>query len=83
MQNKSSYSLFHRFFASVLIILHLVTFGPIKDALAFTSQSTSYKLSSAALNEGGNERSTTAIKLWQDALGESWKEDLKRGRFYF
>jgi RHS repeat-associated protein len=70
MQDKSNYNLFYRICSSVLIILHLVTFGPIRDALAFSGQSASYKLTSGALTEGGKERAATSNKLWQDSLGE-------------
>lgn len=71
MQKKSQYNLFYKVCASVLIILHLVTFGPIRDALAFSSSSANYKLSSGALNQGGKDRTATTTKLWQDVIGES------------
>jgi RHS repeat-associated protein len=64
------HNLFYRICASTLIILHLVTFGPIRDAFAFSASSTSYKLSSGALNEGGRDRAGASTKLWQDVIGE-------------
>ncbi len=64
-------NLFYRFCSGVLITLHLVTLGPMRDTLAFTAQSTSYKLSSGAINEGGKSRSAASIQIWQDAIGES------------
>ena len=71
MQNKSHYNLFYKFCACALIVLHLTTFGPVKDALAFTSQSLNYKLSAGILNEGAASRSADSIFLWQDSIGES------------
>jgi len=66
----NKHNLFYRVCASVLIILHLVTFGPIRDAFAFTAQSASYNINSGALNEGGNSRNAASSKLWQDSIGE-------------
>ena len=56
-----------------LIFLHLLTLGSIRDALAFFSQSQSFKLTSGAFSEGGKSRSPAASdlsKLWHDAIGE-------------
>jgi RHS repeat-associated protein len=66
----NKHNLFYRICASVLIILHLATFGPIRDALAFSSQSASYRIPSGTLNEGGKARSAPTVKLWQDVIGE-------------
>jgi len=66
----NKHNLFYRICASVLIILHLATFGPIRDALAFSSQSTSYRIPSGTLNEGGKARSAATTKIWQDVIGE-------------
>jgi len=70
MQNKSNYNLFFRISSCALIILHLITLGPIKDALAFTASSATYKLTSGATTEGGRDRAANTTKLWQDAIGE-------------
>lgn len=70
MQKKSNYNLFFRILSGVLIILHLVTFGPLKDALAFTAQSASFKLTSGSPTQGGKERSASSAKIWQDTLIE-------------
>lgn len=64
----NKHNLFYRICASALTVLHIITFVPIKDALAFTASSASYKLSSGALSEGGRDRSATSAKLWQDVL---------------
>ncbi|MDO8662670.1 MAG: RHS repeat-associated core domain-containing protein [Candidatus Omnitrophota bacterium] len=70
MPKKSFYNPFHRVCASALIILHLVTFGPIREALAFSASSTSFKLNSGTLNSGGKDRNGTSAKLWQDVIAE-------------
>lgn len=66
----NKHNLFYRTGASVLIILHLVTFGPMKDALAFSAQSASYKLSAGSMAQGGGSRDTASIDLKQSAVGE-------------
>jgi len=71
MPKKSAYNFSSRICASCLIILHLVTFGPLKDAFAFSAQSVSFKLSTGTTNEGGSSRNAASAKLWQDAIGES------------
>lgn len=69
-KHKNRHNLRARFVASSLIFLHLATFGPVRDALAFNAQSTSYRLSAGALNEGGKSRIGSSAKLWQEAIGE-------------
>ena len=60
----------YRICSCALIVLHLITFGPIRDALAFSSQSASYKLSSGAATQGGKDRTAGTTKLWQDTIAE-------------
>ena len=68
---KNRYNLFERLIAVSLIVLHVLTFGPVKEALAFSASSASYKLASGAINEGGKGRSgASSTKLWQDEIGE-------------
>ena len=66
--NRNSF--FYKIGAVILIILHLTTFGPIRDALAFTASSISYRMASGTANEGGSNRAATTVKLWQDTIGE-------------
>lgn len=61
-----------RLLSIALVLFHLVSFGPIRDVLAFSSQSTSFTLTSGALNEGGKDRIAISTKLWQDAIAEPW-----------
>lgn len=56
--------------SSILIFIHILTFSPLREVFAFSSQSTSYKLSAAAINEGGKDRFANSSKLWQDSIGE-------------
>ncbi|GEM_PF-4992714 len=67
----NTHNLFYRICAGVLIFLHFLTFGPVREAVAFNAQSTNYKLSSGMLNQGSNSRASSANKLWLDAIGES------------
>ena len=62
--------MFKRIISLILVIFHLVVFGPVKDVFAFTAQSTNYKLNSGALTQGGRDRAGVSTKLWQDAIGE-------------
>ena len=59
-----------KFISAILIILHLATFGPVRQVLAYNASSVSYKLTSGATNEGGKDRSGATIKLWQDEIAE-------------
>lgn len=77
MQKKSKYNLFYRLCASALIILHLVTFGPIRDAFAFSASSASYKLNSGTLNEGGKNRQKTYTKLLLHCDGSDASKSFK------
>lgn len=61
---------FYKLISIVLIVVHLITFGPIRDAFAFNASSPSYKLNVGTLNEGGRDRAATTSKLWQDSLAE-------------
>ncbi len=70
MQRKSNYNLFYRISSCALIILHLVTFGPIRDALAFSTQSASYKLDAATMNEGGASCTADTVNLGIGSIGE-------------
>ncbi|MFA6217601.1 MAG: RHS repeat-associated core domain-containing protein [Candidatus Omnitrophota bacterium] len=54
----------------MLIVLHLVTFGPIRDAFAYTAASASYRLNAAAFPVGGTNRVSTSAKIWQDTIGQ-------------
>ncbi|MDP2941048.1 MAG: hypothetical protein Q8N85_02175, partial [Candidatus Omnitrophota bacterium] len=47
--------MFKKLLSILLIILHLVTFGPIREALAFSAESANYKLTAAALNQGDGQ----------------------------
>ncbi|MFH1441316.1 MAG: hypothetical protein ABIH18_04695, partial [Candidatus Omnitrophota bacterium] len=67
---KHKHNLFYRISAAVLIALHLVTFGPMREVFAFSAESANYKLNSGMLNAGGASREKLNTKLWQDAIGE-------------
>ncbi|MFH1691505.1 MAG: RHS repeat-associated core domain-containing protein [Candidatus Omnitrophota bacterium] len=57
----------------LLVVTHLVSFGFLRDAFAFSSQSPSYKITSDALSQGGGASSTDtgSIKLTYSVIGES------------
>ncbi|MFA4889424.1 MAG: toxin TcdB middle/N-terminal domain-containing protein, partial [Candidatus Omnitrophota bacterium] len=54
----------------LLVFLHLLTFGPAKDALAFSTSSPSYNLTTASTSQGGSSHGSTDGKLLQDTIGE-------------
>ncbi len=70
MPKKSNYNLSFRLASAGLIALHLVTFGPAKDALAFNASSNSYKLSSGTAGQSGASRSANSYKLGLDSIAE-------------
>ena len=61
-----------RILSITLIFLHLATFGPMREALAFFSSSTSYNLNADVTGGGSNERiaSSSPNKIQFDAIGE-------------
>lgn len=67
----SNHHHFYRITSSILIILHVLTFGPIKDSFAFNAESANYKLNSGISSEGGGERAATSYNFSQDIIGES------------
>jgi len=64
------HKLSYRLSAIALILLHFLFFGPIRDALAYTAQSASYKLSSGALTQGGKAATGVSAKMWQATFAE-------------
>ncbi|MCU0666098.1 MAG: FG-GAP-like repeat-containing protein [Candidatus Omnitrophica bacterium] len=58
-----------RILSLTLIFLHLATFGPGREALAFISQSASYKLTSG-IAQGGQAQSSISTKLPLATIGE-------------
>lgn len=67
------HNLIYRILAIVVIVLHLVTFGPGHEALAFYAESTNYKLSQAQLTQGsGLNRAgnLNLVKVTNDITGE-------------
>ncbi|MFH1354652.1 MAG: hypothetical protein ABIH19_00675, partial [Candidatus Omnitrophota bacterium] len=64
------HNLVYRICASILIILHVVAFGPIRDVFAFSAQSVSYRLNSGTPNGGGGGRVSPSYKLYQDSISE-------------
>ncbi|MFH1440653.1 MAG: hypothetical protein ABIH18_01220, partial [Candidatus Omnitrophota bacterium] len=64
------HNLFYKTCASLLIALHLITFGPMREVFAFSAESANYKLNSGVLNTGGASREKLNTKLWQDTIGE-------------
>jgi hypothetical protein len=81
MQNKSSYNLSFRICATALIILHLTTFGPIREALAFSAESARFRLNSGSVTQGGNSRENASRKIFQDAIGEACASRAENSRF--
>ncbi len=66
-------NLFYRFGAVLLILLHLLIFGPMREAGAFYAESTSLRLNNAQLNQGsGVNRIGTSFEITDDVIGESF-----------
>ncbi|MFA5119283.1 MAG: RHS repeat-associated core domain-containing protein [Candidatus Omnitrophota bacterium] len=64
-------SIIYRLCSGMLIVLHLVAFGPVRDAFAYTAVSASYRLNTAAFPAGGTSRLSVSAKIRQDAVGQS------------
>ena len=68
--------------STILIITHILTFGFVRDALAFKAQSPSFNLASGALTQGGRGHDTgynySKLLLHSDGLGGSknFKDEL-------
>jgi|GEM_PF-1039312 len=64
--------MFKRILSLTLILLHIATFGPMREALAYVSSSANYNLN-ADVNGGGSTERTTAAspnKIQFDSIGE-------------
>ncbi|MDP2940696.1 MAG: LamG-like jellyroll fold domain-containing protein, partial [Candidatus Omnitrophota bacterium] len=58
-----THNLFFKLCSIAAIVLHLITFGPLREALAFSASSASYNLTSAVLTQGGKARQLSYTKL--------------------
>ncbi|MEK6714818.1 MAG: LamG-like jellyroll fold domain-containing protein, partial [Candidatus Omnitrophota bacterium] len=59
----SRYNLFQRLISVTLIFVHLFCFGPVREALAYSAQSASYKLKSGTPTLNGEARPSPYTKL--------------------
>ncbi len=53
-----------------LVLVHILTFGPVKDAFAFSSTSVSYAMTSGSLTQGGGSHAGATFKVDGGVIGE-------------
>ena len=63
-------NIWYRVLCIAVIALHLATFGPVRDALAYQAESVSYTLATGALTQGGAGRESVSAEIAQDTIGE-------------
>ncbi len=63
--------MYKRILSILLIWLHLITFGPIREIFAFSSSSTTYNLTAGSLSQGGRDREASTMMFTQDTIGEA------------
>ncbi|MFA4889370.1 MAG: RHS repeat-associated core domain-containing protein [Candidatus Omnitrophota bacterium] len=74
--------MFKRALCLLLVLLHLATFGPIRDAFAYSAESAKFRLNSGTPSEGGKQsRTSKSITLRQDVIGESYIGKSESQRF--
>ncbi|MFA4889204.1 MAG: hypothetical protein WC628_06490 [Candidatus Omnitrophota bacterium] len=54
----------------LLVILHLATFGPMREAFAYSASSANYKLTTGSPTQGGANRGLGGNQILKDAIGE-------------
>ncbi|MBI5873337.1 MAG: hypothetical protein HZB36_04250 [Candidatus Omnitrophica bacterium] len=64
--------MFKKSISIFLIFLQLAVFGPVRDAFAFSAQSTGFALTSGALMQGGGAGAQpgSTLRLWRGVIGE-------------
>ena len=64
-----------------LIFLHILTFGPVGETLAYTAQSANYRLNSGTATDGSNNRDSASYRLALEAAGEPFAGRLQSASY--
>jgi RHS repeat-associated protein len=56
--------------SSILVVVHIFTFGYVRDGLAALAESANYKLDMAVYSQGGGNKSSNIYKLAIDSIGQ-------------
>ncbi|MFA4889197.1 MAG: FG-GAP-like repeat-containing protein, partial [Candidatus Omnitrophota bacterium] len=62
--------MFKRALSLLLVILHMATFGPMREAFAYSASSANYKLTTGSPTQGGANRGLGGDQILKDAIGE-------------